>query len=734
MKASFWVGIGIGVLPLLAGLADTTVDFTPQAISIGVEPVITSIQLEGTNVLVLASVPPGFSSVTLEGCRRLNAEGWIPKAVGRLKDTGGQLAFRLPRSSGLELLRVRVQKGGALPDNFFNGPSSFAGQPLSSGNASVNPSGTGTVTATALGPTGVTTSGSQIAPRTVEESDIWKLSGDTLYFFNQYRGLQVIDVSQPDTPVLLGTLPLAAAGEQMYLLDDTHVVLLAGDGCDWGSRSQLLVVEINAGKPLVRASLPIPGTIAESRLVGTALYVASSAYTMVASTNSNVGVFWEWHTILSSFDLSDPSHASLRSTAEIPTSYDSVAMATDRFLFLAGEQMSASASSTWSSIIHVFDISSTDGTFAELFKLAPKGQVKDKFKMNLSGDIFTVVSEQSDGTTWVETLSLANPSSPQNLGSLKLTQAETLYATRFDSNLLYAVTFHQVDPLWVVDLSDAPHPKIAGQLQIPGYSSFLYPWGDRLLAVGRANNAGSQTVVSLFDVHDPANPALLSRATPGGQYSFSEAEYDEKALGVMPELGLILLPFSSFTTNGSVQGVQLIDLNHDFLALRGRVEQQMAARRAFAHRGRILSLSGLELLSVDAADRDNPIVRSTTVLSWPVDRVFLNAQFLLELDYGWASSAGPQLRVALADEPDRVSSRLSLTNLPLLGAALRDNRLYIAQGQSAAVNWQWDAQQQTNLVSTNAGFISLAVLDLSRLPEVTIMGQTQSSTMDTFSG
>ena len=43
--------------------------------------------------------------------------------------------------------------------------------------------------------------GALVQARAVTESDIWEISGDTLYFFNQYRGLQVIDVSEPDAPV-----------------------------------------------------------------------------------------------------------------------------------------------------------------------------------------------------------------------------------------------------------------------------------------------------------------------------------------------------------------------------------------------------------------------------------------------------------------------------------------------------------------------------------------------------
>jgi len=95
--------------------------------------------------------------------------------------------------------------------------------------------------------------------------------GDTLYFFNQYRGLQVMTSARP--PVVRGTLPVAAAGEQLYLLDDTHVVLLARDGCNWGTdaESQALVVEIKQGSRPPSASLPVREPLRPAGLVGTAL-------------------------------------------------------------------------------------------------------------------------------------------------------------------------------------------------------------------------------------------------------------------------------------------------------------------------------------------------------------------------------------------------------------------------------------------------------------------------------
>ena len=58
------------------------------------------------------------------------------------------------------------------------------------------------------------------------ESDIWKIEGNTLYFFNQNRGLQIYDLTTPWKPERLAYLRMPALGEQMYVLDDQRVVLL----------------------------------------------------------------------------------------------------------------------------------------------------------------------------------------------------------------------------------------------------------------------------------------------------------------------------------------------------------------------------------------------------------------------------------------------------------------------------------------------------------------------------
>src|SRR5579863_7782903 len=44
--------------------------------------------------------------------------------------------------------------------------------------------------------------------RTVQEADIYKLVGNTLYILNAYRGLQIVDVTNPASPILVGRVPV----------------------------------------------------------------------------------------------------------------------------------------------------------------------------------------------------------------------------------------------------------------------------------------------------------------------------------------------------------------------------------------------------------------------------------------------------------------------------------------------------------------------------------------------
>jgi inhibitor of cysteine peptidase len=82
-------------------------------------------------------------------------------------------------------------------------------------------------------------------------------------------------------------------------------------------------------------------------------------------------------------------------------------------------------------------------------------------------------------------LSILTPSG-KIVGSIKnIAPGENFQSARFIGKRLYLVTFEQIDPFFVIDLSTPTVPRILGELKIPGYSTYLHPYDDtRLIGLG----------------------------------------------------------------------------------------------------------------------------------------------------------------------------------------------------------------------------------------------------------
>lgn len=126
---------------------------------------------------------------------------------------------------------------------------------------------------------------------------------------------------------------------------------------------------------------------------------------------------------------------------------------------------------------------------------------------------------------------------------------EQLFAARFIADRGYLVTFRQIDPFFVVDLSDPEQPRLAGELKVPGFSDYLHPLADhRVIGVGRSvDTSGGGTVpdalqLSLFDVSDANAPQLIEQLELGGFGSYSDVSFDAKAFAILPQQGLLALP------------------------------------------------------------------------------------------------------------------------------------------------------------------------------------------------
>lgn len=147
----------------------------------------------------------------------------------------------------------------------------------------------------------------------------------------------------------------------------------------------------------------------------------------------------------------------------------------------------------------------------------------------------TILQESASGTALEVVAQLPNASRTAPIGK----PDEEVYAARFMGDRAYVVTFRIIDPLYVLDLSDAQDPKIAGELELPGFSTLLQSIGENLLlGVGHEVPTDGQNItqgvkVALFDVGDPSAPVTLGQLVVGKLGSYSAALYDHHALTLL---------------------------------------------------------------------------------------------------------------------------------------------------------------------------------------------------------
>ena len=176
------------------------------------------------------------------------------------------------------------------------------------------------------------------------------------------------------------------------------------------------------------------------------------------------------------------------------------------------------------------------------------------------------------------------------IGSLKgLGKSEQIYSTRFIGDRLYMVTFKQVDPFFVIDLSDPKDIKELGQLKIPGFSRYLHPYDENtLIGIGRDATELGRTQglkISLFDVTDTENPKEIAKFVTDEKYASSVAEYEHKAFLFNKEKELLVIPAYSYTytwdgykgsSKEDYNGAMVFKINKNEITLRGIIDHSQS--------------------------------------------------------------------------------------------------------------------------------------------------------------
>lgn len=552
-----------------------------------------------------------------------------------------------------------------VPSVCFAFASALVAAGCANGDSSSSGSGRGNGPTTSP-PTLAPTSGSADAQRVIVEADIIQLDGGRLYALSKSGTVSVVDVSAPGVLTLLGQTTLAGEPFEMYrrggalvvmsngalaAVGTTAVTMGTGTGThdtsgttttDTGSGAVVSVIDIEDPTRLRNlASLSVPGEIADSRVVGNILYLAT--YENAACYGCGPAP----RTMVTSFDITTPTgmrqveQLSFQSNApdgyNLPwgSGWKRSIFVTDQRLYIGGHadiDPRSFGTAANEGIIDVVDVTDPQGRLGVGARILVAGAVLSRWQLDERDGVLRVISQQGAGRTGngigapeVDTFRVENTRSFTLLGhmTMALPRQEGLRTVRFDGPRAYAITYNQTDPLFVIDLADPARPLQRGQLFMPGFMFHLEPHGDRIIGLGidRTDPEGSLNV-SLFDVSAPDQPRMLKRvafATPGitEDYAILNSEVSEdqdriqKSFRVLPG-GLVVAPFTAlqgYAAQGSScdnagGGVQLVEWTGDTLRKRALLPLPGNPRRALENGNELIAVSDSNVRSFSLTNLD----------------------------------------------------------------------------------------------------------------------------------
>ena len=423
-------------------------------------------------------------------------------------------------------------------------------------------------------------SGTNLQERDVDEPDTVKTNGDVAVLAT-YAGVHVIDVGE-DTPELLATVGLEQGSTELLLNGDRVLALtttwrdqpVASDGGDAAASRMmapgkevtiLTAIDISDPEsPSIVAQVEHEGTYRTARATGTTARIVLVSYPQVAAYDAptiaaTTAEDWTPEGVACD-DVVHPTQPQGTSTTTVVTvdmSGDLAALDTDAVVADPGTVYASAdrlyiATSQWQAgwqtpnsqprtELHAFDITDPAATTYAGYG-AVDGILLNQISLSEhDGDLRVATTMQPpwDGSGTEQASSSAVVVLGESDGALTeigrvgdLGVTEVIRSVRFMGDVAYVVTFRQTDPLYVIDLSDPRAPRTAGELKIPGFSSYLHPIDEgRMLGVGQ--DADEQTggtlgtQVQTFDVSDMTSPTAIDKVVI--EHGSSQVEWDHRA-------------------------------------------------------------------------------------------------------------------------------------------------------------------------------------------------------------
>jgi uncharacterized secreted protein with C-terminal beta-propeller domain len=258
-------------------------------------------------------------------------------------------------------------------------------------------------------------------------------------------------------------------------------------------------------------------------------------------------------TTVSTLDLTDLArdHTTILNAAdEVYASADALYLSARHYWFSVPSETQVREDHTY---LFKFDIASDKRRVRYVASGGVPGHIVDSVAMDEEDGFLRVATTRQTWLGWRLQASTNNVFVLRSTGTeltriaeiSGLARDERIYSARFEGPRGYLVTFRQVDPLFTLDLSVPTSPRVAGELKVPGFSTYLHPIDrDHLLTMGR-DTTGAQ--LQIFDVSNFASPTLQHRYVLGTASSSSEAESEHKAFTYFASRGLLAIPFTDYT-------------------------------------------------------------------------------------------------------------------------------------------------------------------------------------------
>ncbi len=168
-----------------------------------------------------------------------------------------------------------------------------------------------------------------------------------------------------------------------------------------------------------------------------------------------------------------------------------------------------------------------------------EGYLLNSFAMDYYNNHLRLALTTNDQNTTSNRLVILDQNLQLTSSINNLAKEERIYSVLFKQDKAYVVTFKEIDPFFVFDLSNPSNPLKLSELKIPGFSNYLHQVDENTI-VGFGKDVKleqgfvqeASLKISMFDVSDGKNPKESDVLMLGNDFASSEVLYNHRSLMV----------------------------------------------------------------------------------------------------------------------------------------------------------------------------------------------------------